>query len=252
MRNGHSLFLVPLIVLSVAFSMIASRRVAAETLGPTLYLNAPDGYGACDFQKGCGTTVLGLPGYDDVYVGQKWTLGQVAQIGSISFFAGIEGASSVTQIAWKLYAGAPSNGSFLMSGSTSSFSVSSYPAVRGIETEQFTVDLTSKNIVLNPGTYTVAFHVNGSCCDTYLDQGLPSVGAYESQNNGLTWSSGFYYTQGRYWYGSAAVEINGVPAVPEPETSLLFITAMGLFLIGSRRRSPLRSREWCDYRCGGG
>ena len=228
--------IVSIAALSFFLSLAAPPHADAATLGPVLYLNAPDGFGACDFQKGCGTTVLGLPSYDDVYAGQEWSLTQQAQIGSISFFAGIEGPSTVTQVSWKLYSGAPSNSTFLTSGTDSSFSVTAVAPVRGITTEQFTVDLTADNIVLNPGSYTVVFHVNGNCCDTYLDQGLPSVGAFESQNNGLTWSRGFYYTQGHYAYGSAAVEINGVASTPLPSTWPMMLSALaGLGFIVYRR-----------------
>ena len=204
-----------------------------------LYANTPAATGDtgdCVFNQPCGSGFTS----SNTYGGQQFTLSGVDTITGLGFYSIDFDGTGYSVVNWQFLAndgtgGLP--GTLIASGTVNNIS-----PIGSVTEQVFTHDFYDFGIApftVGPGSYTVAFNViaNNDNFAQYLSSpGADLVNAsVESDDGGSTWFFGYGSTTG-LGQGSAAVEVDGTAAVPEPASlSLIGVGMAGLGILRKRK-----------------
>jgi hypothetical protein len=214
---------------------LAVSSVAAQAAWVYDNLNTTTGAGDCSFSTTCAATV-GL-GRGDEFAAQLFTLSSTATINEGAFSDLVFSGPTASSVNYAFYAdvGGLPGGAALGSGSatlTTTLADASLPSY--LETFQIAT------ITLGAGSYFFAVQAVTSNFGDYLQQGLVTSGAAETNDGGLTWSAGYENLAGGEQLGGISVAVGN--AVPEPSTwAMMLLGLAGLSLAGYRKTKGTRA-----------
>jgi hypothetical protein len=207
---------------------LAVSSVAAQAAWVYDNLNTTVDNGDCSFSTTCAATV----GRGDEFAAQLFTLSSTATINEGAFSDVVLSLPTASSVNYAFYAdvgGLPS-GAALESGSASLTTTSADP---GLPSYLNTFHIAS--ITLGTGSYFFAIQAVTSNFGDYLQQGLVTSGAAETNDGGLTWSAGYENLIGGAELGGISVAVGNT--VPEASTwAMMGLGFAGLAFAGFRSR----------------
>ncbi len=227
-RKGESMMGNSKTIFAAAAALSLVAIVPAGAGAATVYTNEGGNpfAGDCSFSTTCAAD----DGRGDEFAAQLFTLGSAVTVTGGSFTeldAGI-GPTSVNYAFYSDVGGLPS-GAALDSGSASITATLLNAGIYDQQLESFHIS----NVSLGAGSYFFAIQAVSSVFGTYLQQGVVTSGAAETNDGGLTWAAGYENLPGGAQLGGIAVALY---SVPEPTTlAMMLLGFAGLGLAGYRK-----------------
>jgi len=224
----------------IAFSLAAGLVSLAGAASAQVVYNNPYNFGGTGGDCSFNTNCAGVFGRGDEFAAQAFTLTQATVITGAAWTeldGGTGPTTSPSSANWGFIkadgaGGLP--GTILAAGSDNITSVNFLGSDYGLNVNQEVFGIGS--LYLLPGTYYLAIQAVSPAFGVYLGQGVNQTGAAETNDGGVTWSSG--YENGAYGaeLGGVAVELFG-STVPEPASWAVMLIGLGGIGVAMRRRA---------------